>query len=488
MSELHFPWLECAVLVPLLGAIAVRRSRSEFDASRRALFLYGLTLVVAIGAWLDFDLLHVHEADDLGHLPALLLHRKLFVLDQLSAPLLPLAALLYFLTAITQPRTKIHGYTDAKNLVSEGLLLATLCGKDDWILIALTILSAIPVYLELRARNQATRVFVLYTALFAALVIMGQAIVDWEGSSQIHTLWALVPLLGAIFIRSGIFPLHGWMTDLFERASFGTALLHVAPLTGAYLAVRLVMPIAPDWVLRGIGWVSLVTAIYAGGMALVQRDGRRFFCFLFLSHSALVLVGLEAVTPIGLTGALCVWLTVGMSLGGLGLTLRALEARRGRLSLTSLQGMYDHTPDLAVSFLLTGLASVGFPGMAGFVGAELLVDGVVEAYPLVGVTVVIAAALAGIAIVKAYFFLFTGPCHQSSIPLHSRPRLRWSMLILVALVLLGGVFPQPGVKSRFEAATELLHLRAERGLRTLPDPTDENEHDSGSHAPPFVAG
>ncbi|MFM7846530.1 MAG: proton-conducting transporter membrane subunit, partial [Planctomycetota bacterium] len=275
---------------------------------------------------------------------------------------------------------------------------------------------------------------------------------------------------------------------LFERASFGTALLHVAPLTGAYLAVRLVMPIAPDWVLRGIGWVSLVTAIYAGGMALVQRDGRRFFCFLFLSHSALVLVGLEAVTPIGLTGALCVWLTVGMSLGGLGLTLRALEARRGRLSLTSLQGMYDHTPDLAVSFLLTGLASVGFPGMAGFVGAELLVDGVVEAYPLVGVTVVIAAALAGIAIVKAYFFLFTGPCHQSSIPLHSRPRLRWSMLILVALVLLGGVFPQPGVKSRFEAATELLHLRAERGLRTLPDPTDENEHDSGSHAPPFVAG
>jgi NADH-quinone oxidoreductase subunit M len=217
-------------------------------------------------------------------------------------------------------------------------------------------------------------------------------------------------------------------------------------------------------------------------MALVQHDARRFFCYLFLSHSALVLVGLEAVTPIGLTGALCVWLTVGMSLGGLGLTLRALEARRGRLSLTSFQGMYDHTPDLAVCFLLTGLASVGFPGMAGFVGAELLVDGVVEAYPLVGVTVVIAAALAGIAVVKAYFLLFTGPRHQSSIPLQSRPRLRWSMLLLIALVMLGGWFPQPGVKSRHEAATELLAMRAERGLRTLPEPSAEGEHDNHEHA------
>ena len=109
----------------------------------------------------------------------------------------------------------------------------------------------------------------------------------------------------------------------------------------------LVMPVAPDWALRGIGLVSLTTAVYAAGMALVQREGRRFFAYLFLSQASLVLVGLELLTAISLTGALALWFSVALSLGGLGLTLRALEARFGRLSLAQHQGLYDHSPALA---------------------------------------------------------------------------------------------------------------------------------------------
>src|SRR5262249_718473 len=148
---------------------------------------------------------------------------------------------------------------------------------------------------------------------------------------------------------------------------------------------------------------SLATAVYAAGMALVQREARRFFCYLFLSHSALVLVGLGTATALGLTGALCVWLSVSLALTGLGLSLRALQARHRRLSLTGFPGLYEHTPALAVCFLLTGLASVGFPGTFGFWSNELLVDGAVETYPPVGVAVIFAAALSGVALVKVYF-------------------------------------------------------------------------------------
>ena len=63
---------------------------------------------------------------------------------------------------------------------------------------------------------------------------------------------------------------------------------------------------------------------------------------------------------------------------------------------------------LAVCFLLTGLASVGFPGTLGFVATEILVDGAIEANPYVGVGVAVAAAINGIAVVRAYFRLFTG--------------------------------------------------------------------------------
>src|SRR5207302_8790252 len=127
------------------------------------------------------------------------------------------------------------------------------------------------------------------------------------------------------------------VADLCENGTFGNSLLFVTPLTGAYLAVRLVLPIAPDWVLTSLGVVSLVTALLAAGMATVQTDARRFFAYLFLSHASLILVGMQSVgmeshAAIGLTGALALWLSVGLSLGGLGLTLRALEARVGRLS------------------------------------------------------------------------------------------------------------------------------------------------------------
>ena len=164
----------------------------------------------------------------------------------------------------------------------------------------------------------------------------------------------------AVFIRSGTVPFHCWMPDLFEHVAFGTALLFVTPIAGAYLAVRLVLPIVPDWVLSGIGLFSLMMAVYAAGMALIQHVARRMACYLFLSQ-ALVLVGLEMVTPLGLTGALCVWMSVALAMGGFGLTLRALEARRGRLTFAGFQGLYEHTPNLAMCFVLTGLASVGFP-------------------------------------------------------------------------------------------------------------------------------
>jgi NADH-quinone oxidoreductase subunit M len=300
-------------------------------------------------------------------------------------------------------------------------------------------------------------------APFVALLVTGWSCIEASGADRVQSLGTMSALMIAIFVRCGIAPFHCWMTDLFEHATLGTALLFVAPMTGAYAAVRLVLPIAPDAVLHNIGLISLVTAVYAAGMAIIQREARRFFCYLFLSHSALVLTGLDTATPIGLTGALCIWPSVALSLTGFALTLRALEARHGRLALIDFRGLYQHTPALAVCFLLTGMASVGFPGTFGFIGAELVVDGAVLTYPYVGVTIVAVAALNGIAIVKAYFLLFTGTPHSSSISLAISSRERFAVLVLTTLILLGGLFPQAGVASRYHAAMEIL-----RGRSSLP--------------------
>ncbi len=227
-------------------------------------------------------------------------------------------------------------------------------------------------------------------------------------------------------------------------------------------------PIGPSGVLQSIGLFSLGTAVYAAGMATIQRETRRFFAHLFLSHASLVLVGLELHTELSLTGSLCLWFSVILSLGGFGLTLRALEARFGRLALTDYHGLYEHSPTLAVWVLLTGLASVGFPGTLGFISAELLVDSAVEASPYVGIVVVTAAALNGIAVVRAYFLLFTGARHVSTVSLEIGRRERIAVLTLSALILGGGLFPQPGVATRHRAADQILEEWNGRPRRPAP--------------------
>lgn len=474
MNHLHFCWLEAAIILPLVGSLVVSQMWDPARARRVSAAISGLAFLCAVGAWQDFFTLQVHQASDRWDLMEGVAGRGILVVDEFSAPLLPLVALLYFLTILATLSTKLKRFSFAWTLASESIALATFSTTDPRLMILLLVLGVFPPFFELRSRGRPTRVYVLHMALFSVLLMLGWYFVEREGATaHDHSSLALLPLLVALLIRNGMAPFHCWMTDLFEHASFGTALLFVTPLVGAYATVRLVLPVAPDWMLRSMGLIAIFTAVYCAGMALIQREARRFFCYLFLSHSAQVFVGLEAATTLGLTGGLCVWLSVSIALGGFGLTLRALEARKGRLSLIDFQGLYDHAPALAICFLLTGLASVGFPGTFGFVGAELLVDGAVAAYPTIGGAVVVAAALNGIAFIQAYFKLFTGTRYVSSVSLQISRRERIAVLSLAGLILGGGILPQPGVASRHHAAIHILEHRYSRSFNAQPEPAGD---------------
>jgi NADH-quinone oxidoreductase subunit M len=470
VTPLPLPWLELAILIALLGSLCVGPMRDPIRAWRWGLVFTGASFACTVLACLGFYLCRLYGLDDRWGLQAELFGRRILGVDELNAPLLPVVGLLHFLTALATGRTKMRRFSVSWSLAAEAIRQATFGCTEPWVLIGLLGAGTVPAYVELLNRGKPTRVYLLHMGLFVGLLVLGWAFV--EPGQQAQTAWATVPLLAAVLIRCGTVPAHCWLTDWFEHASFGNALLFVTPLAGVYAALRLVLPIAPDWVLGSIGLFSLVTAVYAAGMALVQREARRFFAYLFLSHASLVLVGLELHTSISLTGALALWVSVTLSLHGFGLTLRALEARLGRLSLADFQGLYEHSPTLAVCFLLTGLASVGFPGTLGFVSAELLADGAVATLrvpgPYVGLAVILAGALNGIAVVRAYFLLFTGTRHAASVSLAVTPRERFAVLTLAALILGGGLFPQPGIASRHAAAEALLRAR-QRRLEPLPD-------------------
>jgi NADH-quinone oxidoreductase subunit M len=471
MNLLQLPWIELAIAAALIGSPFISMLRDPDRAYRWGLVFTGASLAFSIMAWLVFDAgVSFAETPRFSVQPRLF-GRRVFALDELNAPLVPAIALLHFLTAMATARSHMRRFSVSWSLAAEAISLAMFSCKDAWILISLLSLSTIPPYIELRNRLRPTRVYVLHMALFVGLLVLGWSAVELGGHPPSGApWWAVMPFLAAILVRCGTVPAHCWVTDWFEHASYGIALLYVIPLTGVYAAIRLVLPICPPWVLEGIGLFSVATAVYAAGMAIIQREARRFFAYFFLSHASLVLIGLEMHNELSLTGSLCLWFSAIISLGGFGLTLRSLEARFGRLSLADYHGLYEHSPTLAVCFLLMGLASVGFPGTLGFVSTEILVDGTIEARRLAGVAVVVAAALNGIAVVRAYFLLFTGTRHVSTVSLGIGTRERVAVLTLSALVLGGGLYPQPGVATRQRAAEQILVDRAERHEEAGVDP------------------
>lgn len=462
MNWNELPWTELTIALPLVGAGFAATARDWEGAWKRSLGFVLLTLACSVMPLLAF------EADGgqgrWDPFASMGLGAPLFAVDGLSAPLLPLVALLHALTVLATPRTKGTRTSFVVLMAGEAIQLATFACAEPLPLMALLALGMVPPAFELAVRRRGVRVYALHAGLFVAL--MATAIVGQVTGAG----WTVVVLMLAVLVRSGTVPAHLWVGDLFEKA-FGTAMLFMAPLCGTYAAVRLLVPAAPDWVLQGIGLASLVTALYSAGMAAVQRDARRLLSYLFLSHASLVLVGMELHTAMSLTGALCLWASVVLSLGGMGLTLRAMEARFGRLTLRDYHGLYGQSPALAVCFAMTGLASVGFPGTLGFVAAELLVDGAVMAAPLIGVALILTAAVNGIAILRAYLLLFTGVKREFSVPLQITWRERFAVLTLAGLILGGGLIPQPGVRDRHAAAVTLQKARAEALGREEPRQT-----------------
>jgi NADH-quinone oxidoreductase subunit M len=300
------------------------------------------------------------------------------------------------------------------------------------------------------------------TLLFGAGVALLVSPLVNDTRIETAALWLIVV---AALVRKGIVPFHAWVPDVFDHGRLGPAILFNAPQVGAYMTVVLIVPRASPAMLRTIALLALLTAVYGAALALVQSSARRACGYLFMSQSALVMAGLDCTSVTALAGGLVVWLSAGLGFAGLARCVLVLEARRGRLDLTGYHGGYDRMPGLAISFLAVGLACTGFPGTLGFIGQELLLDGAVDVFPVMGFAIVIASALTGLAVLRMYFSLFCGrsdPLAHPSLRLGPRPREAWTFVALVIALLGLGLAPRPLVDSRFDASNEILRLRQDR--------------------------
>jgi NADH-quinone oxidoreductase subunit M len=456
-------WLAGLVVLPAL-VIAASWLRVDVERLRRvavasAIIMVLAALVIPLSSHLrDFSI----QTSALTWVPG---GERLIRVDTLSGALLPFAAGLWLLTVAVTPRAALDRRGLRRTALATLLTLTSFLTESPvllfllWIASVWTFLSA----LGHPAHQHQRRVVAVYLGASTVLLAVGVALLVSPGvqntSRETAAMWLIVV---AALIRKGIFPFHAWVPEVFDHGRLGPAILFNAPQVGAYLTAVLIVPRASPEMLRTIALLALGTAVYGAALALVQQSARRACGYLFMSQSALVMAGLDCTSATALAGGLLVWISAGLGFAGLARCVLVLEARRGRLDLTSYHGGYDRMPALAISFLAMGLACTGFPGTLGFIGQELLVDGAVDAFPFMGFAVVIASALTGLAVLRMYFSLFCGrfeaPAHPS-LRLGLRPREAWTFVALVVVLIGLGLAPRPLVDSRFDASVELLQLR-----------------------------
>jgi NADH-quinone oxidoreductase subunit M len=383
-------------------------------------------------------------------------------LDHLTIWLVPYNVLIYWAILLCTPRAERSPASSARLLQGLSLDLAFFSIRSPQWMAVLWVLTHYPIIAEARTwqgdhqRSRLLRILVVYLGTGCLFFVLG---VWGLTSGAIPMLYSCIAITIGIVLRKAIVPFHQWLPELFEKGPLGHVIAFCAPQLGAYASIRLLAPVAPEELLVALGAAALITAVYGACLACGQKSFRGAYAGLFMGQTSVVFAGLQCTSQVSLAGGLALWISGGLALTGLGLTVWAMEARRGRMTLDRFHGGYERSPVVATSFLIFGLTSCGFPGTLGFISEELLLEGTIHTYPHVGLLAAIAAALNGITVMRIYLRLFCGSKTSYAISQAMRPRERVAMLTLLAILLGFGLAPQAFIASRWQAAEEIMRSR-----------------------------
>jgi NADH-quinone oxidoreductase subunit M len=502
MTRLALPLCLLAILAPLGAGLLVARVRDLRAA--RALAAVAATLVFGLMIALLFL---ARSADASGYLvdPWQLSlggsARPVLGVDSLSAPVMALISLISVITVVAWPRHMTTQRSLNSLLVTHGLVNGLLTSMNLGVFTIFWMASTVPGMLEARSARSADGasrprrawvILLIATALplFAATSVLLWARLSAGADAPLHLPdlvaegltgrpgLAVGMLMGlAVFTRSALVPVHGWVSQSFEHGPSGTLLLFWATQPGAYLMARVLLPLFSS-VSMGVpvrpllALLGLFTAVYAALLGLAQTDLKRVVGFLAVSYGGIVLVGLASTHVDGIGGGLVLWLSLGLTMTGLAMTTVAVESRTGTTDIRRLGGLSRSLPRLTACFLIFGMAAVGLPGMLGFVAEDLLVHGVVESYPWIAAALLVATVLNGINVMRTYTRVFVGEPPASAVRVprgrEMRRRERLAAVALVGLLLALGLAPQSIVSLRADAAVDLSQHAHTTGAHPAP--------------------
>jgi NADH-quinone oxidoreductase subunit M len=262
--------------------------------------------------------------------------------------------------------------------------------------------------------------------------------------------WVFLAFFLGFSIKVPMFPFHTWLPDAHTDAPTAGSVILAAVLLkmGTYGFIRFSLPILPDATRAGVWWVvglSLIGIVYGALVAMAQKDWKRLVAYSSVSHMGMVMLGMFALNPVGLTGSIIQQINHGISTGGLFLLVGVVYERRHTREISEYGGLSKVMPLYAAVFMVMTMSSIGLPMLNGFVGELLILQGtfVVNLWwaLIAGSGIVLGAAYMLWLYQRTMFGKVENPKNEGLPDMNLREVATFVPLIILALWI--GIYPAP---------------------------------------------
>src|SRR3954464_10420436 len=296
--------------------------------------------------------------------------------------------------------------------------------------------------------------------------------------------WVFLAFFCGFAVKVPMFPLHTWLPDAHTDApSDGSVILAAGRLKmGPYGFLRFSLPILPEGTRAFVPMMvllSIIGIVYGSLVALAQKDWKRLVAYSSVAHMAMVMLGMFALNPVGLTGAIIQQLNHGISTGGLFLLVGVVYERRHTREISEYGGLSKVMPVYAAIFLVMTMSSIGLPTLNGFIGELLILQGVFVANKIWAVFaasgVVLGAAYMLYLYQRTMFGKIENPKNERLLDLSQREFATFAPLLILAVWM--GIYPAPFLR-RLETSVQQIITRvnpqyAAKYAECNPTPTPE---------------
>ncbi len=404
--------LNICIYLPVLGIAGVLLARSAKAVKWVSLISTLAVFILSLVLMANFNIAQSADQQFLtvsGPITSALDIKYLVGLDGLSM-------LLFMLTTLFGPIVILSSWDSVTNHLKGYycmlLLLQTasmgLFAALDLILFYLFFeVSLIPMYFLIgiwggKNRLHATMKFFIYTMAGSLIMLVGLIYLGYDAGSVmegfaftadwrflaspfyhpglVEQTWMFLAFAIAFCIKVPLFPFHTWLPYAHTEApTAGSVVLASIMLKmGTYGLLRICLPIFPNAFTAFAPWMAalaVIGIIYGALVAMVQKDWKRLVAYSSVSHLGFVVLGLFALNVMSVQGALLQMINHGLSTGALFLIVGMIYDRTHTRKIEDYGGITKIMPVFAVLFLIATLASIGLPGLNGFIGEFLILNG-----------------------------------------------------------------------------------------------------------------